>query len=286
MLVSRPCGALARAILALGLVLCCAAFAPAGAHARHHHTVAVAHHHHHKGWWHHHFRALHRAARPAPRQVTIDSVAHGLANAKLVIDYPKPPSFIVFGSREIEEANGGIGLFADAGTSIDLGLNSAKDAILMAPGTLGKGYAIVAATAREIGVPVDIALALTLQESGGNCRAHSWKGARGILQVEPYTAAKDGFDPHRLYDCEYGARAGLTEMRHLLAGYGDSCRAFSNYGGSAWWTERFRGGCSPYARAVMANRRAIDRAGGIAGLIEARYVAHRHHHHRHWANLT
>lgn len=128
-------------------------------------------------------------------------------------------------------------------------------------GNLSRGYAAVARHAREIGIPVPLAISLATQESGGNCRAHSWAGARGVLQVEPYTAEKDGFDPHRLYECDYGAIAGLTEMKHLIeADGGVTCHAVSRYYGSDAYLRHFRGACAPYGRQVLARAQRIERS--------------------------
>jgi soluble lytic murein transglycosylase-like protein len=66
-------------------------------------------------------------------------------------------------------------------------------------------YAIVARLAPHFGVPVSLAVAEVAQASSGNYRARSYTDARGVLQVEPYTARRDGYNPRRLFECEYRA---------------------------------------------------------------------------------
>jgi hypothetical protein len=80
-----------------------------------------------------------------------------------------------------------------------------------------EGYQEVAKAAREHGVPVDLALRVARQESGGNCGATSHAGAGGVMQVMPKTAAKHGVTKFKkIYDCRTGAQTGVRELKHLL----------------------------------------------------------------------
>jgi hypothetical protein len=80
-----------------------------------------------------------------------------------------------------------------------------------------EGYQEVAKAAREHGVPVDLALRVAKQESGGNCGATSHAGAGGVMQVMPKTAAKHGITRFKhIYDCRTGAQTGVKELKHLL----------------------------------------------------------------------
>ena len=58
----------------------------------------------------------------------------------------------------------------------------------------------IQAAAREHNVPVELVCAVILQESGGNYKAVSHCGARGLMQLMPATAkrlgVKNSFDPH------------------------------------------------------------------------------------------
>lgn len=78
------------------------------------------------------------------------------------------------------------------------------------------GYQEVEAAARRHAVPVQLALAVAKQESGGHCRARSGKNARGVMQVIPSTAAIHGIRASQLYDCRAGAEAGVRELKRLL----------------------------------------------------------------------
>ncbi len=131
-----------------------------------------------------------------------------------------------------------------------------------------------------MGFPVALALAEAKQESSGNCHARSPTDARGVLQVEPYTAIRDGFDPRRLYECEYGAVAGITELQHQIEAEGGiTCHAISRYYGSDAYLSRFRDGCAPYGRQVLARMRAIEREPEASIMLAEWPVPQRHHHH-------
>lgn len=164
-------------------------------------------------------------------------------------------------------------------------IDRAAGNLVTAAGSYGRrGYAAVAAMARKMGLPVSLGLAEAKQESSGNCHARSRTDARGVLQVEPYTAEKDGFDPSRLFECEYGALAGLTELKKQIEAEGGiTCHALSRYYGSDIYLRRFRGGCAPYGREVLARMRAIERSPRIAAsLMLAEWEpAPGHHRHRH-----
>jgi hypothetical protein len=79
------------------------------------------------------------------------------------------------------------------------------------------GYREVYKAAKEEGVPLNLALRVAKQESGGNCNATSGAGAGGVMQVMPKTAAKHGVTGFKsIYDCRVGARTGVRELKHLL----------------------------------------------------------------------
>src|SRR5262245_33161783 len=83
--------------------------------------------------------------------------------------------------------------------------------------TTKPGYQEVIKAAREEGVPLNLALRVAKQESGGNCNATSGAGAGGGMQVMPRTAAKHGVTGFRdIYNCRIGARTGVRELKHLL----------------------------------------------------------------------
>ncbi|NBR90424.1 MAG: lytic transglycosylase domain-containing protein [Rhodobacteraceae bacterium] len=71
----------------------------------------------------------------------------------------------------------------------------------------GPYLAMAKDAARRHGVPEDLFLRLVHQESGFNSAARSHKGAIGLAQLMPATAAKLGVDPHDPFqNLEGGAR--------------------------------------------------------------------------------
>jgi soluble lytic murein transglycosylase-like protein len=81
---------------------------------------------------------------------------------------------------------------------------------------------LVAQRAREKLGPqwVDSALRLAKLESSFNCKATGPKTrhgrAKGVLQVMDGSARALGFEPRRMYECDYGIQAGLAHMNMCL----------------------------------------------------------------------
>lgn len=113
---------------------------------------------------------------------------------------------------------------------------------------------LVTAKAEEYGVPVNLALALTNQESGFDNKAMSPKGASGLMQLMPGTAADLGVDPT---DPVQNVDGGMRYLRQNYDKFGDWEMALAAY---------------------HAGPGAVSKAGGIPatndGLIETRnYVS-------------
>ncbi|MFC3571614.1 lytic transglycosylase domain-containing protein [Paracoccus simplex] len=94
------------------------------------------------------------------------------------------------------------------------------------------------AMARKHGIPEDLFLRLVQQESGWNPSARSHKGARGLAQLMPGTAAKLGVDPNDpVQNLEGGARYlrmmynTFGSWRLALAAYNAGPAAVAKYGG-------------------------------------------------------
>lgn len=88
------------------------------------------------------------------------------------------------------------------------------------------------------GVPTDMFLRLVQQESGWNPKARSHKGAIGLAQLMPETAARLGVNPHDPYqNLEGGARYLAQQYRTFrswrlaLAAYNAGPKAVEKYGG-------------------------------------------------------
>ena len=95
---------------------------------------------------------------------------------------------------------------------------------------------MVAHEARNMGVPVPLALAVAHAESSFNARAQSHKGARGVIQIMPATARGEyGIAADQLWDPRNNIRLGLHFLGRLIDRYnGRTDLALSYYnGGSA-----------------------------------------------------
>lgn len=94
------------------------------------------------------------------------------------------------------------------------------------------------AAARKYGVPEDLFLRLVQQESGWNPNARSHKGARGLAQLMPGTAAKLGVNASDPVQNLHGGARYLRMMynqfgswRLALAAYNAGPGAVAKYGG-------------------------------------------------------
>jgi len=105
-------------------------------------------------------------------------------------------------------------------------------------GYRGRYLGMARAAAMRHGVPTDLFLRLVQQESGWNQRALSHKGAIGLAQLMPQTAARLGVDPHDPYEnLDGGARylarqyRSFRSWRLALAAYNAGPKAVRKYGG-------------------------------------------------------
>lgn len=123
---------------------------------------------------------------------------------------------------------------------------------------------IVSSAARDNQLDSDFVDAVILAESNGNAKAVSRKGAQGLMQLMPQTAAKLGvknsFDPNE------NVNAGTKYLRELLARYNnDPVRALAAYNAGAGRVEQYHG-VPPYheTRAYVSkvvrdfNRRKLE----------------------------
>ena len=102
----------------------------------------------------------------------------------------------------------------------------------------GPYLSMARAAAGRHGVPEDLFLRLVQQESGWKVTARSHKGAIGLAQLMPGTAAVLGVNPHDPYDNLDGGARYLSQQyrkfgswRLALAAYNAGPQAVEKYGG-------------------------------------------------------
>jgi len=79
---------------------------------------------------------------------------------------------------------------------------------------LAKYAPLIQSAARRHNVPVELICGIILQESGGNARARSHCGARGLMQLMPATARR--FGVHNSYDPAQNIEGGVKYLRYLI----------------------------------------------------------------------
>jgi soluble lytic murein transglycosylase-like protein len=131
---------------------------------------------------------------------------------------------------------------SDVGFSVDAGPKYSQSRVAE----------IVRAKAEMLGVPVELALAITRYESGGRCDMHGRAGERGAMQVLPQTAHSVGVAGD-LYDCATGIEAGLRYLKLAVAMHADAgwCAVASAYNSGTWQASH----CTRYGRAIAARMR-------------------------------
>ena len=98
------------------------------------------------------------------------------------------------------------------------------------------------AMARKHGVPEDLFLRLVQQESGWNAGARSHKGATGLAQLMPGTAAKLGVNPR---DPIQNLEGGARYLRMMYNTFGDWRLALAAYNAGPGAVQKY-GGVPPY----------------------------------------
>lgn len=96
--------------------------------------------------------------------------------------------------------------------------------------------------ARRYGIPEDLFLRLVQQESGWNPRARSHKGATGLAQLMPGTAAKLGVNPH---DPVQNLHGGARYLRMMYNTFGNWRLALAAYNAGPGAVQKY-GGVPPY----------------------------------------
>ena len=107
----------------------------------------------------------------------------------------------------------------------------------------GKFLTMAKAAARKHGVPEDLFLRLVQQESGWNPGAVSPKGAQGLAQLMPGTAARLGVDPS---DPQQNLEGGARYLAMMYSRFGSWRLALAAYNAGPQAVEKY-GGIPPYA---------------------------------------
>lgn len=100
----------------------------------------------------------------------------------------------------------------------------------------------VAQVEREYGLPSGIVDAVIYQESRGRMNAVSPKGALGLMQLMPGTAAQLGVNP---YDADQNMRGGARYLRQQIDRFGSIPLALAAYNAGPGAVLRY-GGIPPY----------------------------------------
>jgi soluble lytic murein transglycosylase-like protein len=119
--------------------------------------------------------------------------------------------------------------------------------------------ALITRYSAQNGLPPEVVRAVIQAESGGNPRAVSAVGARGLMQLMPETAqsygVRDAFDP------EQNIAAGTRHLAGLLREFsGDLSRALAAYNAGSAAVRKY-GGVPPYAETQQYVQRILGMLG-------------------------
>lgn len=131
----------------------------------------------------------------------------------------------------------------------------------------GRYGSLIYETARKHSVNPQIVAAMIRQESAGNPRALSHKGARGLMQLMPATAHRFGVRKERLYDPEHNLEAGVRYLTWLIGYFkGDLAKVLAAYNAGENAVTRY-GGIPPYRETRNYVKRIFGNLGlPVAGL--------------------
>jgi len=122
------------------------------------------------------------------------------------------------------------------------------------------GDAVLVA-ARKFQVNPTVVAAVMRVESAFHHRALSRKGARGLMQLMPATAARFGVGVDELFTPERNIEAGTRYLRFLVDRFeGDAVRVFAAYNAGERAVERY-GGIPPYRETQDYVRRVLAALG-------------------------
>lgn len=117
----------------------------------------------------------------------------------------------------------------------------------------GEYLAMAKAAASKHGVPADLFLRLVQQESGWNANARSHKGAMGLAQLMPGTAARLGVNAH---DPRENLEGGARYLRMMYDRFGSWRLALAAYNAGPEAVDR-HGGIPPYRETTNYVRKIL-----------------------------
>lgn len=121
---------------------------------------------------------------------------------------------------------------------------------------------IVQAAAQQTGVPVSVIRAVIQQESAHNPGAVSHKGAQGLMQLMPGTAAR--FGVYNAFDPAENIRGGTTYLAWLYNRYQSWPLALAGYNAGEGAVDKYAG-IPPYRETQNYVSKIMARLGGTAG---------------------
>ncbi|NNL64635.1 MAG: lytic transglycosylase domain-containing protein, partial [Myxococcales bacterium] len=120
---------------------------------------------------------------------------------------------------------------------------------------------VISRTARLHNLPPALVKAVIRAESNFDAGARSHKGAMGLMQLMPGTAAEMGV--RNPWHAEENVRGGTRYLRHMVNRYGDVRLALAAYNAGPKAVDRYRGippyrETQEYVRRVLAYYRKYD----------------------------
>ncbi len=142
---------------------------------------------------------------------------------------------------EIDEFGSTI-VYSGPTVDLDVGTRSSGGVIGAKPTTGATRVADVDQVEQDYGLPQGLVHAVIHQESRGRANAVSVKGALGLMQLMPGTAAQLGVNP---YDPEQNVRGGARYLRQQIDRFGSIPLALAAYNAGPGAVLRY-GGVPPY----------------------------------------
>lgn len=142
---------------------------------------------------------------------------------------------------EIDEFGSTI-VYSGPTVDLDVGTRSSGGVIGAKPATGATRVADVDQVEQDYGLPQGLVHAVIHQESRGRANAVSVKGALGLMQLMPGTAAQLGVNP---YDPEQNVRGGARYLRQQIDRFGSIPLALAAYNAGPGAVLRY-GGVPPY----------------------------------------